>query len=98
MWFELDLNQVRSVGGLKFDSAGSPNDYPRGYVVRLSSDHNQWTEVARNEGNDQALDITFGAQPARYIRVEQTGSADRWWWSIHGVTVKGSEQGVGSRE
>jgi hypothetical protein len=91
MRFELDLNQVRSVGGLSLDSAGSPNDYSRGYVLRLSTDHNQWTEVARNEGNDQALDITFAAQPARYIRVEQTGSADQWWWSIHGVTVKGWE-------
>jgi hypothetical protein len=88
MWFELDLHQVRSVGGLSLDGAGSPNDYPRGYVVRLSSDHNQWTEVARNEGNDQALDISFGSQPARYIRGEQTGSTDQWWWSIHGVTVK----------
>jgi endo-1,3(4)-beta-glucanase len=88
MWFVLDLNQVRPVGGLSLDSAGSPNDYPRGYVVRLSSDHNQWTEVARNDGNDRALDITFDARPARYIRVEQTGSADQWWWSIHGVTVK----------
>ncbi len=88
MWFELDLNQVRSVGGLGLDSAGSPNDYPRGYVVSLSTDHTQWTEVARNDRNDRALDISFGARPARYIRVEQTGSADRWWWSIHGVSIK----------
>ncbi len=87
MWFELDLNQVRSVGGLSLDSAGSPNDYPRGYVVRLSTDHSQWAEVARNDRNDRALDISFGARPARYIRIEQTGSSDRWW-SIHGVTVK----------
>jgi len=89
MWFELDLNQVRTVSGLSLDSAGSPNDYPRGYVVKLSSDHNQWIEVARNERNDRALDISFGARSSRYIRIEQTGSAERWWWSIHGVTVKG---------
>jgi hypothetical protein len=88
MWFELDLNQVRSVSGLSLDSAGSPNDYPRGYVVSLSSDHKQWTEVARNDRNDRALNISFAARPARYIRIEQTGSADRWWWSIHGVTIK----------
>jgi hypothetical protein len=87
MWFELDLNQVRSVGGLSLDSAGSPNDYPRGYVVRLSTDHSQWTEVARDDHNDRALDVSFAPQSARYIRVEQTGSAERWWWSIHGVTV-----------
>ncbi|GAB4544716.1 MAG: hypothetical protein Kow0063_38530 [Anaerolineae bacterium] len=89
MWFELDLNQVRSVSGLRLDNAGSPNDYPRGYVVRLSTDHRQWIEVARNERNERALDISFAPRQARYIRIEQTGSADRWWWSIHGVTIKG---------
>ncbi len=88
MWFELDLNQVRTVSGLSLDNTGSPNDYPRGYVVSLSSDHNQWIEVARVDRNNRALDISFGAQPARYIRIEQIGSADRWWWSIHGVTIK----------
>jgi hypothetical protein len=88
MWFELDLNQVRSVSGLSLDNAGSPNDYPRGYVVSLSTDRSQWVEVARKDGNDRALDIRFGARLARYIRIEQTGSADRWWWSIHGVTIK----------
>jgi hypothetical protein len=88
MWFELDLNQVRSVSGLGLDSAGSPNDYPRGYVVSLSTDRSQWAEVARKDLNDRALEISFGARPARYIRIEQTGSADRWWWSIHGVSIK----------
>jgi hypothetical protein len=88
MWFELDLNQIRSVSGLALDSAGSPNDYARGYVVRLSSDRSQWTEVARNDQNDEALDITFAPRPTRYIRIEQTGWADPWWWSIHSVTVK----------
>jgi hypothetical protein len=88
MWFELDLNQVRSVSGLGLDSAGSPNDYPRGYVVSLSTDHSQWIEVARNDRNDRGLDIRFAARPARYIRIEQTGSADRWWWSIHGLTIQ----------
>jgi hypothetical protein len=88
MWFELDLNQVRSVSGVSLDNAGSPDDYPRGYVVSLSTDHSQWTEVARNDRNDRALDISFGARPARYIRIVQTGSTDRWWWSIHGVSIK----------
>jgi hypothetical protein len=89
MWFELDLDQIRSVSGLSLDNAASPNDYPCGYVVRLSSDHNQWVEVARKDVNDRALVISFAARPARYIRIEQTGSADQWWWSIHRVTVKG---------
>ncbi len=88
MWFELDLNDVRLVSGLALDTAGSANDYPQGYIVRLSTDRQQWQEVARNEHNDRALAVNFSPRPARYIRIEQTGSSDRWWWSIHGVTVK----------
>ena len=88
MWFELDLKQLRNIKGLKLDTAGSPNDYPRGYIVRLSPDGQQWREVARQDNSDRALDLNFAAQPARYIRVEQTASADRWWWSIHEVAVR----------
>jgi len=87
MWLELDLNKTRTVSGLSLDTAGAPNDYPRGYIVRLSEDHNQWLEVARNDHNDRALDVSFSPRPARYIRIEQIGISD-WWWSIHRVIVK----------
>jgi len=88
MWFELDLNKVRTISGLALDTAGSPNDYPRGYIVRVSTDRQAWTEVARNDQNDRALDVSFSPRTVRYLRIEQTGSAVRWWWSVHGVTVK----------
>jgi Ni,Fe-hydrogenase maturation factor len=91
MWFELDLNQTRTVSGLTLDSSRSSQDYPRGYVVRISTDRQQWEEVARRDQNDQGLNVSFNPRPARYIRVEQTGSADRWWWSINEVVVKSSE-------
>lgn len=90
MWFEIDLNQIRTVSGLTLDSARSPQDYPRGYVVRLSTDRSRWEEVARNDQNDKQLDVDFSPRPARYLRVEQTGRADQWWWSIHEVVVKSS--------
>jgi hypothetical protein len=88
MWFELDLNKVRTVSGLTLDSARSTQDYPRGYLVRVSTDRNQWVEVARSDRTDRALDISFNPRSARYIRIEQTGSADGWWWSIHRIIVK----------
>jgi endo-1,3(4)-beta-glucanase len=88
MWFEVDLNQTRTVRGLLLDSARSPTDYPGGYVVRVSTDRAHWEEVACQTQNSRPLDITFNPRPARYLRVEQTGSSDRWWWSIHGVMIK----------
>ena len=75
-------------GTMALDTAGSPNDYPHGYVVRLSTDGQGWEEVARLDQNDRTLEVSFSPRPARYIRVEQTGSTDNWWWSIHGVTIR----------
>lgn len=88
MWFEIDLNETGTVSGLFLDTAGSPNDFPRGYVVSLSVDGQQWQEVARRDQNDRALDVSFDPRPARFLRVEQTGRSNFWWWSIHGVTVR----------
>ena len=53
MWFELDLHETRTISGLALDTAGSPNDYPHGYVVRLSTDGQGWEEVARRDQNDR---------------------------------------------
>jgi alpha-L-arabinofuranosidase len=88
MWFEIDLNETRTVGGLTLDTAGSSNDYPRGFSVRLSTDHIAWEEVARNDHNDRPLDINFNPHPVRYIRIEQTGHSTSWWWSIHRVGLR----------
>gem|GEM_PF-4751727 len=87
MWFEIDLNEIRSVSGLALDTGGSPQDYPRGYVVYVAKEQNVWEEVARNDHNEGALDISFSPHQARYIRIEQTGSADRWWWSIYEIDI-----------
>ena len=87
-WFELDMNTTRTIKRLVLDNAASPSDYPRGYIVRLSQDQRNWTEVARNDRNSGPLNITFTPRSARFIRIEQTGSADRWWWSIHRVGIE----------
>lgn len=87
-WFEIDLNTTRIIKRLTLDNQKSPFDYPRGYIVRLSEDQRNWIEVARNGNNSAPLDVTFTPQRARFIRIEQTGSADRWWWSIHRVGVE----------
>ncbi len=88
MWFELDLSQTKTVRGLSLDNTASPFDYPRGYVVRVSADGVNWQTVAKNSANDRPLDLDFAPRQVRYLRVEQTGSSTRYWWSIHEVYVK----------
>jgi hypothetical protein len=88
MWFELDLGQIRTIRGIALDNAGSPNDYPRGYIVKVSLDRARWDEVAARRDNNAPLDVSFSLRQVRYIRMEQTGSSDRWWWSIHRIELK----------
>jgi hypothetical protein len=88
MWFELDLGRLRTIRGFRFDNTPSPNDYPRGYRVKVSTDKARWEEIAANPNNNAPLDVAFAPREVRYIRVEQTGSSDRWWWSIHEIEIK----------
>jgi hypothetical protein len=57
-------------------------------TIRLFEDQRNWVEVARNERNTGSIDVSFSPRPARFIRIEQTGCADRWWWSIHRVGIE----------
>jgi endo-1,3(4)-beta-glucanase len=87
-WFEVDLNTTRSLKRLIVDSVNSLNDYPRGYIISLSTDQRNWVEIARNDRNTGSLDLSFAPRSARFIRIEQTGNADQWWWSIHRIGVE----------
>ena len=89
MWFEIDLGQVRSISHLSLNNDLSPRDYPRGYIVRLSTDQQNWQTVAENPNNDRPLTISFSPQPTRFIRIEQTGSDAVYWWSIHRIDIAG---------
>jgi hypothetical protein len=87
-WFEIDLNATRTLTRLVVDNSQSPNDYPRGYVVSFSLDHQNWTEIDRKTNNTGSIDISFAAQATRFIRIEQIGSDNYWWWSIHRIGVE----------
>ena len=87
MWFQLDIGDSQSVSQVKLDNAGSPNDYPRGYIVKLSQDEQNWETIAQNPNNREPVNVVFTPRQARYIRIEQTGESDRWWWSIHQIQV-----------
>jgi hypothetical protein len=73
---------------VQLDNEASPRDYPRGYRVNVSTDRTHWAEVAANPNNTAPLDVSFAPREVRYIRVEQTGRSDRWWWSIHEIELK----------
>jgi phage-related protein len=82
MWFEVDMSSAQTFNEITMDSAGSANDYARGYAVYVSNDGMTWgNPIATGTGTAALITVTFPAQTAQYIQVVQTGAAD-YWWSI----------------
>jgi hypothetical protein len=87
-FFQIDLQRIESFDGLQLTTQANPEDYPRGYRVLVSDDSATWRgPVASGSGNGPTTTIRFPWQQARYIRIEQTGSAATRWWSIHELFV-----------
>jgi|GEM_PF-1341068 len=92
----LDMGKVQHVARIILDSAKSPNDYPRGYVVETSLDGTQWKEAARADAAQTAATqkagvLTISIPPAdtRYLRITNQGLEPGTYWSIHELTVYG---------
>ncbi len=87
-WFAIELPAEANVGGLRLDTLQSPQDYPRGYKVELSTDGSRWSQpVAEGKGTGAITDITFPPAKARFIRITQTGAVNGLFWSIHELRV-----------
>jgi mono/diheme cytochrome c family protein len=87
MWFQIELPQETQLAGLQFDSVKSPNDYPRGYKLEISSDGEKWKEIATGKGIPGVTDIQFPPAKAKFVRITQTGTAAGNYWSIHEMQV-----------
>jgi hypothetical protein len=89
MWFQLDMLTPQTINQITMDSAGSTNDYARGYQVYVSSDGMTWgSPIATGTGTGALVTATFPTQTARYVRIVQTGSSN-FWWSIAEINVYG---------
>ncbi len=90
-WFQVDMQTTQLFGKIVLDTTPSPNDYPRGYQVNISSDGINWgSPVATGNGSSAVTTIPLGPQTARYIRVTQTSSTPGNYWSIHEFNVYGT--------
>ena len=88
MWFQIELSKTQLVRGLSLDSAGSREDHPVGYEVRVSENGKEWSEVlASGSGSYPETEIAFAPAIARYIRITQTGHRPGKFWSIHELGI-----------
>ncbi len=87
-FFQIDMQKTQRFNQIVLASEGNPFDYPRGYKVLVSNDGVNWgSAIASGAGNSATTTISFAARTARYIRIEQTGSHNSHWWSIHELSV-----------
>jgi hypothetical protein len=83
-WFMIDMKANNTINKIRLDTTGSPNDYPRGYQVFVSTDGTNFgSSIASGAGSSAVTDIAFADKTARYIKIVQTGSAPGNYWSIH---------------
>jgi endo-1,3(4)-beta-glucanase len=84
-WVQIDLKSATTFDTL-FVSAGNTGDYLRGYQVFLSLDGTTWGDPVASGSGEASLVLNLGTQKARYIKIVNTATSDRWW-SITDVKV-----------
>ncbi|TCS40312.1 discoidin domain-containing protein [Reinekea marinisedimentorum] len=87
-YFQVDLGASETFDRIVLNSENSSGDYPRNYALYVSDDGSSWETVVYNGAGDSATTtIDFHDQTARYLKIEQLGSSDDRWWSIHELSI-----------
>ncbi len=90
-YFMIDMKSMKLINKIVLDTALSPNDYPRGYSVSVSTDGANWGEsIASGVGSGPTTTINIPKLSTRYLKITQTGAVEFYWWSIHSLKVYGS--------
>ncbi|BCE01091.1 discoidin domain-containing protein [Marinicellulosiphila megalodicopiae] len=87
-WLSIDLGDYYTINTIKLSHTESSEDYPRGYIVLTSVDGINWdTTIATGVGTSGVTTINFEDTDTQYIKIDQTGSDENSWWSIHEIDV-----------
>jgi mono/diheme cytochrome c family protein len=92
MWFQMEFPVATTLNRIVLNSAGSREDYPRQYEVRVSDNGKKWSEpIAQGTGRSPETDIIFPTATAKFVRIIQQGSSPGKYWSIHEMQVFGKQ-------
>src|SRR5487761_1255915 len=81
-YFGVDLGAAQAFDELVMASPNSPNDYARGYDVKVWTNAKTWATIATCTGTATPEVVSFPTQTARYVRVVLTAASASYWWSI----------------
>lgn len=101
MYFLIDLGSIKDICKIRFDLGGFVTDMPRAYKIEVSADKESWQRVYENKGDcilfwdenqpryliDSYFNCVFKPIHARYVRITQTGTDERFDWSIAEVKI-----------
>jgi hypothetical protein len=86
-WFKVDLGQPTMLSGVGlYLLSSNTTDYPSSYALQLSTDDLTYQTVASGLGA-ATTSACIPRQPARYVKVTQTGTGDTSWWSVYEMSV-----------
>jgi hypothetical protein len=83
-WLQLELPAAVLLGDLWLDTTRSANDYPRGLTVLHSLDGETFEPARIRQHGTARLHVMFDPPVrSRFLRLEQTGRHEQFYWSIH---------------
>jgi hypothetical protein len=101
-YFTLDLGRKESFSRLEMRLQNNPLDFPRSFVVEVSSDGGTWTVIEQDAAyfpdlsTETAEDFSkylvpalFRPTEARFVRVRLTGGHESRHWSIAEIVLRG---------
>ena len=107
MYFWLDLGKTKEISRIILELDDSSQDYPRGYSLSTSLDGESWRNIIISNANWAALhwgkfhpvmteekakfEICFEPHLVRFVKLDQTGSHNTYWWSIHEIKLFGQK-------
>ena len=91
-WFQLDMKRQQTFHKIILDNSWALWDSPNHYVVSISNDGLKWGKpISEGYGNLGITTISFPQQTARFIKIQQTGTDEKYHWSIYEMDVFGKK-------
>jgi mono/diheme cytochrome c family protein len=71
-WLQIELPEAVMLSELRLSSAANPRNSTRAYKIELSTDGENWGEVATGRGLGPIVDVAFTPTKAKWVRITHT--------------------------
>ena len=87
-WLAIDLGVETKIYRILLDAGDKRSDYPRQYKVYIARSAEDWgIPVGGGAGKHVRTSIPIYPKVGRHIKIVQTGTTERYWWSVYELKV-----------